>query len=82
HAHKGGQYPEVAQVVRIGAKGGENPAYVRALKGVRYLHAEEAEAQVRQLAEAEVTLAVHGNMRFKGQGPAPSASPVNLRLQM
>ena len=58
---------------------GEYPAYVSTLKGVRYLYAEKAEAEVCQLAKAEVTLAVHGNMRFGEFTPEVS---VNLRLQM
>ena len=50
-ARQRGQYPEIAQTVRIGAKGGEYPADVGTLQGVGYLYAEETEADVPQLPE-------------------------------
>lgn len=69
HPHERGKDPEIAEVVRVGPERGENPAYVGTLEGVGYLYAEEAEAEVGQLTEGEVTLAVHGNMRFVAARP-------------
>ena len=51
HAHKGRQYPEETQLVRVGTESGENATYVCALERIGDLDAEEAETQVYELAK-------------------------------
>ena len=60
HAHQRGEDPEERQLVGIGAQGGEDAADVRALQGVCDLDTQEAETQVHQLTECQVTLIAHG----------------------
>ena len=61
HAHERGQYPEERQLVRIGSQGGEDPAYIGALKCIGDLDSEETEAQIDHLHETQFRLMFHFN---------------------
>ena len=59
HAHERRQNPEKTQLVRIGAKGGEDTADIGALQRVGNLNPEKAEAQVEHLGEGQVAFVGH-----------------------
>ena len=59
HAHERRQYPEIAEIMRVGSDCGEDAAHLSALQSVGDLHAEKSEAEVPQFPEPEITLVFH-----------------------